>query len=142
MKTSPIPPFPSNVNTAPLLSISLSKLLAHDVVEEDRLWDAACSLGFFYLDVIPNSNSSQGSDSSSQGQGILHEVDELFDIGKSIFEVDEETKKAFDYKERGSYFGYVLTLMSCYLLFLSKVITCFATVHVYDDTVGSAGIDY
>lgn len=46
-----LPPFPSDVPVAPLLRISLQKLLVGDQEEVDRLWDASCHLGFFYLDM-------------------------------------------------------------------------------------------
>ncbi|KAF2431544.1 Clavaminate synthase-like protein [Tothia fuscella] len=46
-----IPPFPDSVHTAPLLRISLYKLLLQDPTEQDQLWRACCDLGFFYLDL-------------------------------------------------------------------------------------------
>jgi hypothetical protein len=50
-----LPPFPDTVPTAPLLKISLAKLLRHDREEEQRLWEACCDLGFFYLDLRTDS---------------------------------------------------------------------------------------
>lgn len=46
-----LPPFPSDVPQAPLLRIQLSRLLAGDTNEQDRLYKACCDLGFFYLDL-------------------------------------------------------------------------------------------
>ncbi|GAB7351605.1 hypothetical protein MBLNU459_g2224t1 [Dothideomycetes sp. NU459] len=46
-----LPPFPNDVSAAPLLRISLSKLLSGAQDEVDRLWKASCELGFFYLDL-------------------------------------------------------------------------------------------
>jgi len=46
-----LPPFPDNVPVAPLLRISLHKLLTGEQEEVDRLWKACCELGFFYLDL-------------------------------------------------------------------------------------------
>ncbi|THY22002.1 Clavaminate synthase-like protein [Aureobasidium pullulans] len=46
-----LPPFPEDVATAPLLRISLSKLISGDEGETDKLWEACCRLGFFYLDL-------------------------------------------------------------------------------------------
>lgn len=46
-----LPPFPSNLQTAPLVSISLAKLEAHDAGEHDALFAAAKDLGFFYMEM-------------------------------------------------------------------------------------------
>lgn len=46
-----LPPFPGDVPAAPLLRISLNKLLSGAQDEVDRLWKASCELGFFYLDL-------------------------------------------------------------------------------------------
>jgi len=53
-----IPPFPTELHTAPLLRISLRKLLSGDEQEVDRLWKACCELGFFYLDLRQNANTN------------------------------------------------------------------------------------
>jgi hypothetical protein len=102
-----IPSFPDNVPTAPLLRISLSKLLARDEDEEQRLWRAACELGFFYLDLRKSSesNSVQGT---VDGDAMLEEVEGLFDLGRGVLGLDEGEKKKFDYAATGSYFGYVV----------------------------------
>lgn len=41
-----IPSFPDDVPTAPLLRLSLRKLLEGDTDEENNLWRACCDLGF------------------------------------------------------------------------------------------------
>ena len=46
-----IPPFPEDVPTAPLFRLSLKKLMENDSDEIDRLWQASCELGFFYVDL-------------------------------------------------------------------------------------------
>ena len=46
-----IPPFPEDVPTAPLFRLSLKKLMKNDSEEIDRLWQASCELGFFYIDL-------------------------------------------------------------------------------------------
>lgn len=51
-----LPPFPTNVPVAPLLRISLRKLLIGDQDEVNRLWKACCELGFFYLDMRDGQN--------------------------------------------------------------------------------------
>ncbi|THY32913.1 Clavaminate synthase-like protein [Aureobasidium pullulans] len=46
-----LPPFPEDVATAPLLRVRLSKLMNGDGEETNKLWEACCRLGFFYLDL-------------------------------------------------------------------------------------------
>jgi hypothetical protein len=102
-----IPPFPDNVPTAPLVSISLSKLLAHDAETEERLWTAACQTGFFYLDLRRQAghSSSSGAGKLVDGEALLQVVDRLFQVGRRLFDTDEEEKRRFDYAAKGSYFG-------------------------------------
>jgi len=116
-----LPPFPDNVPTAPLLRISLQKLLQHDKEEQDRCWKACCELGFFYLDVC-NATTTQSrtnnddddddnaDESSSEqavdGDALLQDVDTLFSVMKSFYQLDVEEKSKYDFKDKGSYFGY------------------------------------
>jgi hypothetical protein len=106
MEQDPIPPFPEDVTTAPLLRISLFKLLAHDTKEEERLWRAACDLGFFYLD-LRKSEDQDHTNGYVNGDDMLGEVDELFDLGRRVLGQDEAEKRRFDYAFKGNYFGYV-----------------------------------
>ncbi|KAJ4290509.1 hypothetical protein N0V90_010726 [Kalmusia sp. IMI 367209] len=92
-----IPPFPDNVPTAPLLRISLSKLLHHDAEEKERCWDACCQLGFFYLDL----GEENGGDVA-----VLQYVEHLFKVMKSFFELEVGEKAKYDFADQGSYFGY------------------------------------
>lgn len=96
-----LPPFSKSVPTAPLLRISLSKLLAHDPDEEERCWKACCDLGFFYLD-LHTSDASQEID----GGALLHNAEELFEVMKGFFELPVEEKTTYDFADKGSYFGY------------------------------------
>lgn len=91
-----LPHFPDNVHTAPLLRISLQKLLGHDLEEEQRCWNACCELGFFYLDLT----------TSNTGEALLEEADELFEVMKGFFELNVEEKQKYDFADQGSYFGY------------------------------------
>lgn len=121
------PPFPDTVPTAPLLKISLSKLLAHDAEEEGRLWNACCDLGFFYLDLRPDESStnehSNGTNGHSNGhsngtnghyanqpkidgQSLLHDADQLFSVGTELFELPVSEKQTYDFSSKGSYMGY------------------------------------
>lgn len=128
-----LPPFPDTVPTAPLLKISLSKLLAHDAEEEERLWNACCDLGFFYLDLRSNNESSNGHTNGLNGHSngtnghtnghsngvngsterveidgdsFLKDADQLFQVGKGLFELPVEEKQKYDFAEQNSYFGY------------------------------------
>lgn len=47
-----LPPFPDDIDVAPLLSISLRKLEANDERESKRFFQACKDLGFFYLDMF------------------------------------------------------------------------------------------
>ncbi len=91
-----IPPFPTDVPTVPLLRISLSKLIAGDEAESTRLFSASKTLGFFYLDLRTDNN----------GERILAEVDELFQVGEQLFDLGREELAKYDYSKQGSYFGY------------------------------------
>lgn len=95
-QTNSSPPFPSTVPTAPLLRLSLSKLLAHDPTETARLLQASEEIGFFYLDL---------SDSET-GQSLQHDADNLFTVGEQVFDLDLEEKQKYDFSQQKSYFGY------------------------------------
>ena len=72
-----LPPFPNNVPTAPLLRLSLGKLVARDPTECERLFQASVEIGFFYLDL-------QDSD---HGVPLLGDADKLFAVGERLFEL-------------------------------------------------------
>ncbi|KAF2085359.1 Clavaminate synthase-like protein, partial [Saccharata proteae CBS 121410] len=107
-----IPPFPSDVPTAPLLRISLAKLLQEDADELDRLWQACCDLGFFYIDLRSDgaANGHEGSAGSANvsinGTQLLRDADELFEVQKKFFELPVEEKLKYDFSEKGLYHGY------------------------------------
>jgi hypothetical protein len=114
-----IPPFPLTVPTAPLLRISLAKLLSGDAAEEEQLWKACCDLGFFYLDLRTvendspeqnghvNGNGVKGNVKEVDGNSLLADAEKLFKVGEEFFELPVEEKARYDYAARGSYFGYV-----------------------------------
>jgi hypothetical protein len=100
-----LPKFPDNVPTAPLLRISLQKLLEHDEEEQNRCWQACCELGFFYLDVrTRNSDTTNGT--TIDGDALLGDVDKLFDVMQDFYDLDVAEKIKYDFKDQGSYFGY------------------------------------
>jgi isopenicillin N synthase-like dioxygenase len=95
-----LPAFPENVPTAPLLRISLEKLLNHDEEEQERCWKACSDLGFFYLDL----RTSNGQ--SIDGDALLQDADRLFEVMKGFFDLDLQEKVKYDFKDQGSYYGY------------------------------------
>jgi non-haem dioxygenase in morphine synthesis N-terminal len=123
-----IPPFPDTVPTAPLLRISLSKLLAGDAAEEGRVWEASCKLGFFYLDLCSSADSvtsqrigrvsggeegenggaevQDGGKKGVSGGALLEDAERLFRVGEEVLRLPVEEKEKYDFKDLGSYFGY------------------------------------
>ncbi|OQD81453.1 hypothetical protein PENANT_c027G06759 [Penicillium antarcticum] len=91
-----IPPFPDDIATAPLLRLSLGKLIAGDPSEYANLFQASSDIGFFYLDL---------SD-SEQGSSLLGDADTLFKLGERLFELSLDEKKKYDFSRQNSYFGY------------------------------------
>jgi isopenicillin N synthase-like dioxygenase len=91
-----LPPFPNDVPTAPLLRLSLERLLAGDKKELDHLFKASVEIGFFYLDF----------QDSQLGTSLLQDVDKLFGVGKELFELSLEEKNKYDFSKQNSYFGY------------------------------------
>jgi hypothetical protein len=106
-----LPPFPDNVPTAPLLRISLEKLLNGDSQEQDRCWQACCDLGFFYLDLrttnwLTNSPDGGNKHTPIDGQALLQHADGLFEVMKDFYDLEVQEKIKYDFKDQGSYFGY------------------------------------
>lgn len=94
------PPFPNDVPTAPLLRISLQKLLNNDELESGRLFTACKDLGFFYLDLR----------NTSEGKTILRLADELFNLGNDLYDLNLEEKEKYDFSAQNSYFGYTSSI--------------------------------
>ncbi|KAJ5690370.1 hypothetical protein N7462_004762 [Penicillium macrosclerotiorum] len=91
-----LPPFPDDVPIAPLLRLSLAKLLSGDTAECERLYEASVEIGFFYLDL----------QDSEHGISLLGDADDLFGVGERLFELSLEEKKKYDFSTQNSYFGY------------------------------------
>lgn len=91
-----LPPFPKDVPTAPLLCLSLQKLIVSDNSEIKRLIEACEDLGFFYLDL----------QNCGPASGILDDVDKLFAISKEFYTLSLEEKKKYNFSAQNSYFGY------------------------------------
>lgn len=90
------PPFPNDVPTAPLLRISLNKLMNNDPDESSHLFTACKDLGFFYLDLS----------GTPQGQSILEDADKLFDVGKELYDLPLEEKQRYNVSVQTSFMGY------------------------------------
>ncbi len=95
LKWPNLPPFPSNIPTAPLHRLSLSKLRS-TTEESDRLFSSCKDLGFFYLDLRGD----------AEGEKLLGEADELFDLGPKLYDLGRDELSKYDYKNVGSYAGY------------------------------------
>lgn len=98
-----LPPFPTDVPTAPLLRISLQKLLSNDPEEVSKVWKASRELGFFYLDLR---DAVSPAHPSINGPSLLRDIDALFSLGADIFALPPAEKQKYDLAPRGSYFGY------------------------------------
>ena len=102
---SDLPPFPDNVPTAPLLRISLKKLLDQDASEIDQVWKASRELGFYYLD-LRDAISTSASSPSINGPALLQDVNALFSLGEQLFALPVSEKQRYDFMDQGSYYGY------------------------------------
>lgn len=91
-----LPPFPTDVPTAPLLRLSLSSLLSRDNEEVNRFNRACEDLGFFYLDLT----------GCAQGEKLLSQADSMFGIGEQLLGLPVEEKVKYDFSKDNSYFGY------------------------------------
>jgi isopenicillin N synthase-like dioxygenase len=94
---SAFPPFPDDIPTAPLVTISLRKLVESTSAEEHEcLFSAAKSLGFFYLDLR----------GTLEGENLLQQADDMFDLMNEFFSLPVEEKAKYDFAAKKSYFGY------------------------------------
>ncbi|KAI7136265.1 Clavaminate synthase-like protein [Hortaea werneckii] len=115
-----LPPFPENVLTAPLLRLNLNRLLQGNTRETEKLWNACRDIGFFYLDLRDGQARKRDSFQESEtddndeaavptqidGDGLLGDAAQLFSLGEKVFMLPTEEKQQYDFKDRGSYFGY------------------------------------
>lgn len=91
-----IPRFPDDVQTAPLVRLSLAKLLAHDAIESERLYEASKTLGFFYLDL----------QDAPSGRALCLDADALFQVGEQLFMLGSNELQKYNFQGQGSYMGY------------------------------------
>lgn len=91
---STTPPFPDDVPTAPLLRLSLHKLLKRDEAEVERFNRACEDLGFFYLDL------------EADGDSLLRDANQLFNVAEALCDLPVKEKEKYDFSSQKSYFGY------------------------------------
>ncbi|KAG2075289.1 Clavaminate synthase-like protein [Suillus decipiens] len=87
---SALPPFPNDVPTHPLLIIDHELIKAGDVEEVNRLWEAATTIGFWYL----------------KNHGADQEVSDMFDMGAETMALPLEERMKFERGDDGRSFGY------------------------------------
>ncbi|KAF7331563.1 1-aminocyclopropane-1-carboxylate oxidase [Mycena kentingensis (nom. inval.)] len=85
-----LPEFPTDVPTHPLLVINYERLKAGDEAEIEKLWGAATSLGFWYL-------NNHGADELAEG---------MFEMARETMQLPMEEKLKFEQGDEGNSFGY------------------------------------
>ncbi|KAF8884276.1 Clavaminate synthase-like protein [Gymnopilus junonius] len=90
MTVDTFPAWPEDVPTHPLLIIDYRLLRKKDPSEVDRLWEAATTLGFWYL-------KNHGADTA---------VAEMFDLGAAVMALPLEEMMKYEQGDQGESFGY------------------------------------
>ena len=90
------PPFPTDIPTAPLVSISLAKLESGNSEEESAFWDAARNLGFFYLDMT----------GSPLGEMVVGNAERLKGVMDQFMALPLDEKNRYLVNENEKFFGY------------------------------------
>lgn len=90
------PPFPENVSTAPIATAVLTKLLAGDQAEGEKVLTACRTHGFFYLDLR----------GCAEGETLIDESERLRELAVKAFSLPLEEKKKFHLLKGVSLFGY------------------------------------
>lgn len=82
-----VPPFPSDIPTASILTVDLDLLAAGDEHQRDLVYEAATGYGFFYLQ--------------------NHHVDSkfMFDLASQVFSLALDEKMKYDMGTTGQYYG-------------------------------------
>ena len=91
-----LPPFPENITTAPLVSISLAKLEASDAAESSAFFDACQKLGFFYMNM----------EGSALGEKMVSQAEQLLQLQKEFFKRPNEEKETYAREKIDPFFGY------------------------------------
>ncbi|KAI0454621.1 oxidoreductase [Xylaria acuta] len=91
-----IPPFPNDIPTAPISTISLAGLRSGDHSVAASLLTSAQELGFFLLDLRDD----------DIGKVLVEEIDKLFAMSKIVFNLPKETKQLYLHNAPKSFLGY------------------------------------
>ncbi|KAJ3479003.1 hypothetical protein NLG97_g8431 [Lecanicillium saksenae] len=91
-----VPLFPDNVPTVSMNTIALSGLRQNDVDTEKQTLTACEELGFFLLDLRGD----------SLGETMIECIDQLFVIGKGIFDLPESVKNQYLHDIPRSFLGF------------------------------------
>ncbi len=93
---STLPPFPNDVPTAPLVSVSFAKLEVNDASESSSFFTSCKNLGFFYLDMI----------GSTLGETIVSEAEELNTMQQQFFNLPNEVKDIYGRPKLHPFYAY------------------------------------
>jgi isopenicillin N synthase-like dioxygenase len=85
VRLPPPVPFPSDINTAPLVHISLEKLEAGDNQESTKVFEACKKAGFFILNLqnVP------------LGESLMDDADALMALSEELFAIELAEKLKF-----------------------------------------------
>jgi len=89
-----IPPFPSDIPTAPLYRLSLSALRSNPA-ESARLFQSSKDLGFFYLDLRGH----------VEGERLLKEADQAFELAQTCYDLGRDELSKLIIKAAGAIWG-------------------------------------
>jgi isopenicillin N synthase-like dioxygenase len=94
-----LPPFPDDIKTAPLGSVSFKNLENGDLPASTALFKACKELGFFYLDLF----------GSELGEKIIEESEKLNTLQKEFFELPNEVKDVYGRPHLHPFYAYRYT---------------------------------
>lgn len=97
-----LPPFDDNIETAPLVSVSLAKLEADDKTESEAFFKACKELGFFYCDML----------GSELGEKIVEGAEKLNQLQKQWFKLPDDVKEEYTQAKVDQFFAYRFTELS------------------------------
>lgn len=90
-----IPPFPDNVPTASMHTVSLADLRRKDEDAAKSVFAACQELGFFLLDLHGD----------ELGEAIMDEIDQLFHLADDIMNLPEDVKAQYLFDFPRSFLG-------------------------------------
>lgn len=90
-----IPPFPDDVPTASMFTISLTNLTSGDESTSESMLEACRSLGFFMLDLRGN----------PLGEAVIKEIDHLFGVMHDLMQLSDEVKEEYKHDMPRSFLG-------------------------------------